>query len=265
MIDMHSHVLPGLDDGAPDMETSLEMARVAVADGVEQIVATPHVNSEFGAEPAIFAQRTGALNGALAREEIPFAVLPGAEIAISRLPEMDDDALRGLTLGGGPALLVECPFTRPVAFLEDLLFDLQLRGFQVVLAHPERCPLFHADQDRLANLVDRGVMCSVTAASLHGGFGRRVQQVTAALFQKGLVHNVASDAHDPVNRAPVLRAAFEKAEALMPGISAQRAWFTEAAPAAILAGDPLPPRPDPPAPPAAPERPSLLGRLRRPR
>ncbi len=256
MIDLHSHILPGLDDGAPDIDVSLAMARAAVDAGIETMVATPHVNFEYPVDPHDIGPRVGALNIALARSEIALAVLPGAEVALPRLGEMDDEALRAVCLGGGPCVLVESPYVRGASFLEERLFDLQLRGLRPMLAHPERCPIFQDDPGRLARVVERGVLCSINIGSLTGRFGSVVRRFSVRLFRDGLVHNVASDCHDPVRRPPGLRAGFEKAEEELPGISDQADWYARAAPAAILAGEPLPPRPDSPS-----RRPSRLRRL----
>lgn len=247
MIDLHSHILPGLDDGAEDSEISLAMARAAVSDGIGTIVATPHINPTYDTDPDRLEELTRELNALLAGAEIPITVLAGAEVAVSSVAELSDRALGKACLGSGPSLLVESPYTRTVTFLEELLFDLQVRDFRPVLAHPERCPSFQADIDRLRELVRRGVLCSVNAGSMAGAFGSTVRRFVLRLFEEGLVHDVASDSHDPSRRPPSLSVGFQGAEDALPGISAQASWFTDSAPAAILAGDPLPPGPDPPS------------------
>ena len=117
------------------------------------------------------------------------------------------------------------------------------RGESIVLAHPERSPLFQQQPERLAALVDEGVLCSVTTGALRGDFGQLVRRFTIELLREGLVHDVASDAHDHLHRPPGLQGALEDVEAELPGIAAQREWLTNLAPAAILEGQPLPPRP----------------------
>ena len=227
------------------------MARRAVQEGVRSMVATPHVNFEWDYDLAAIGERVGQLNIALARRELPVAVVPGAELAVARLADMADDDLRALCLGGGPYLLVESPYARAVRFLDELLFDLQVRGYRVLLAHPERCPLFQTDVERLRRLVDAGVLCSVNAGSMAGRFGTTVRRFTLELFRAGLVHDVASDAHDTARRPPGMLYGFEAADPDLPGLAAQAAWYTEQAPAAILSGEPLPPRPQPPQPPVS--------------
>jgi protein-tyrosine phosphatase len=242
VIDLHSHILPGLDDGAGDLGESLAMARAAVRDGVETIAATPHVSFDYPVTPAQVSEGVSRLRDALAGAGIPLSVVRGAEIALSRLPELGDAELRELTLGGGPYLLVECPYA-PAASLAELVFAVQVRGFRVLLAHPERSPNFQREPERLRSLVERGALCSVNAASLAGRFGRSVRAVAVRLFRDGLVHNVASDSHDAERRPPGTGGALRSAEAELPGISAQAQWLTREVPEAVLAGTDIPPRP----------------------
>jgi protein-tyrosine phosphatase len=230
------------------METSIAMARTAAADGISMMVATPHVSFEYELDPMDVGRRVGELNLALAREEVPLAVLPGGEIALTRLTALDPGELRMLSLGAGPYLLVETPYAGAAPFLEDVLFDLEVRGFRTILAHPERCAMFETDRERLANLVRRGVLCSVNAGSMAGQFGRRVRDFAVHLFRAGLVHDVSSDAHDDDVRRAELRWGFERLDAELPGIGEQAEWFTQSAPAAIVSGAELPSAPEPPAP-----------------
>jgi protein-tyrosine phosphatase len=246
LVDLHSHILPGVDDGAPDLDTSVAMARTAAADGITMMVATPHVSFEYELDPMDVGRRVGELNLALSRAEVPLAVLPGGEIALTRVTALEPEALRMLSLGAGPYLLVETPYAGGAPFLEEVLFDLDLRGFRTILAHPERCAMFENDRDRLARLVERGVLCSVNAGSMAGQFGRRVRDFVVDLFKAGLVHNVASDAHDDEVRRAELRWGFERMEDELPGISEQASWFTETAPTAIVSGTTVPPPPEPP-------------------
>lgn len=254
MIDIHCHVLPGLDDGAEDLPASLALARAAAADGIRQLVATPHVDTVHDYDLDQIGRRTGEVNAALAREGAPIVVLSGAEIAPDRLGDLGDRQLSRLGLGGGTCLLVECPYRGPMPFLDDAVLDLQARGFQPVLAHPERSPIFQEDVPRLCKLVECGILCSIDAGSLIGRFGTRPRRVALKLLGEGLAHNVASDAHDLDRRPPGLSAAFEAAERDLPGIARQVGWYTKEVPAALLGSEALPSRPPPPSRP---------GRLRR--
>jgi protein-tyrosine phosphatase len=239
LIDLHCHILFALDDGPADLEASLELARTASGTGTRTIVATPHVRDDYPFDLALIPQRTAEVNRALRSEGIDLHVLSGGEVSLSRAPEMSDDELRSVALGGGPYLLVESPYTHATDLLERQLFDLQLRGFQVLLAHPERSPSFLSDASRLASLVQRGFACSVTAASLTGRFGRTVRRFSVELLRAGLVHDVASDAHDAVARTPDLAAGLRAVDQDVPGALEALDWFTVEAPAAILSGSPL--------------------------
>jgi protein-tyrosine phosphatase len=237
MIDLHAHILPGIDDGPPTVEAALEMARVAVAAGTKAIATTSHIGYHFALEPDDLTGARAALAERLADEAIELELLAGGEIAPDRLPALDDDALRKLALGGGPYVLFECPFAPVGAGMEMMVADLQQRGFGVLLAHPERSPSFQRDLGLLTGLVQRGALAQITTGALAGGFGEVPRRAAHAMLQQGLVHVLASDAHDVRHRGPDLRA---HGDALDPD---QHEWMTAKAPAAIVAGTPLPPRP----------------------
>lgn len=243
MIDLHSHILPGIDDGSPDLATSLEMARVAVADGIALTVATPHVNGRYMPHPGEVLTSVGELNDALAGEGIPLVVSPGAEIAVSELGALEDEVLAGYGLGASKTLLVESPYINGVPLFDEIIFGIQAKGFRILLAHPERSPMFQTRPDALRELVDGGVLCSVTSGSMHGRFGRRVMRSTLELIRLGLVHNVSSDSHDLTKRPPGLCAGFEGGERTMPGVTALSSWLTEKVPSALLSDEVLPPAP----------------------
>jgi protein-tyrosine phosphatase len=243
MVDLHSHILPGLDDGPPDLAASLALARAAVAGGVRVMTATPHIDHGFGLGPETVHPAVEALRTELAREEIALDVRAGGEIALSRLPELDDGFLRGVALGGGPWLLVECPFGPGPLDLEIPVRDLRDRGHEVLLAHPERCHAVQRDPSVLARGVAAGALAQVTAGSLLGDFGGRVRSFALGLLRRGLLHVAASDSHDAVARPPGARGAFGRLERELPGARALGRWMTETVPAALLAGEPVPVRP----------------------
>jgi protein-tyrosine phosphatase len=245
VIDLHCHLLPGLDDGPATLDESIALARVACTAGIEATVATPHIREDYPFDPAMIAVRARELEQALAEAGIGLRVIEGAEVAISRVRDLTNETLRALCLGDGAYMLVESPYTHATTILEETIFDLQVQGFRPVLAHPERCPSFQEDPDRLARLVERGVLCSVTAASMLGTFGGTVRRFTSQLFSKRLVHNVASDAHDPVRRSIDLRGGFDALEREMPGLVEQAQWFTADVPEAIVHGRELSPMPAP--------------------
>jgi protein-tyrosine phosphatase len=250
VIDLHSHILPGLDDGAPDLDASVEMAETAAAAGIRTIAATPHISNRYPNEPEAIARAIGQVNVALARRGVALAVLPGAEIATERLSQLSNDALHSLALGGASCLLVETPYSGAAPFLEEALFDLQVRGFQPMLAHPERSLALREKPDRLAEMVSRGVAACVNAGSLAGQFGTRAQKLGFEFLRRGLVHVIASDSHDVSRRPPDLRPGLEALERELPSLAEHVDYFTRTAPEALLAArmPPPPPVPDPPAP-----------------
>ena len=246
MIDIHSHILPGVDDGAPSMEASLELARAAVAAGTQIMVATPHVRGDYPLDPATIAERVDAVNLKLVAEGVELRVVAGAEVSLSKAVELERSELRALCLGSGSYILVESPYTNTVADIEGIFFDLQVAGLTPLLAHPERCPVFQNEPERLARLVDAGALCSITSGSLAGRFGSTVRRFALRLVSEGLVHDVASDSHDAVRRPPDLLPGFASADTELPGFAEQASWYTVTAPVAMLAGKPLPARPEPP-------------------
>jgi protein-tyrosine phosphatase len=248
VIDLHCHILPGVDDGPSDMEASLRMADVAVEEGIETIVATPHVSFDYEIDTATLAQGVGALNVALARGEVKLLVLSGAEVAIDKISSLPDGELAGLAIAGGPYLLLESPYASGAAYVERAIFDVEVAGFRPILAHPERSRTFRDDPARLEQLLKSGALCAISAGSMAGRFGNAAQELTVRLFRDGLVDLVASDAHDDVHRPPRLRYAFDALDADLPGIAEQAEYYTRDVPKAIVGGRPLPPRPEPPQP-----------------
>jgi protein-tyrosine phosphatase len=238
VIDLHCHVLPGIDDGPATIEESVAMARVAAEQGTRTIVATPHVNTRYPNRAPAITAAVEALNERLRADDVSLEVRAGAEIAMTSLDELSDDELAALTLGGGSWLLLECPFTLAIDGFAALVRDLRHKGHDVVLAHPERCTGFHRRRDLLEDLVEVGVLTSITAGSLIGGFGKPVRRMAFDMVAAGLVHNVASDAHDPNHRSPQLAGPVNRA-----GLRSQLDWLTNAVPAAILASTSPPPPP----------------------
>jgi len=240
VIDLHCHVLPGIDDGPETIAGSLALARAAERAGIRTLVATPHVSWRYANTAAAIARGVAALNERLAEEGVELEVLAGAEIAMTRIADTAPDELERLALGGNGWLLVEPPFTPAASGLDTILLELQRQGHRILLAHPERCPAFLRDPEMLARLVQAGILTSITAGSLAGRFGSAPQRFGLSLLREGLAHNVASDAHDAVQRAPGMASEIEQA-----GLGALSDWLTLEVPSAILAGeDRVPARPE---------------------
>lgn len=248
---MHCHILPGIDDGPGTISESVAIAKAAAAAGTRTIVATPHVSWHYQNESATIVRLTAQANERFAQDGIPIEVRVGAEIAMTRASELGDEELSKLRLGGGPWLLLEPPFSPAITGFAAIVSELQGKGHRILLAHPERCPAFHRDPQALEALVNAGVLTSITAGSLVGRFGGTVRRFTNSLIERGWVHNVASDAHDPYSRPPGM--ARELTDAHLGDLAD---WLTRAVPEAILTGSEIPPRPPRTELPPAPRRPA---------
>lgn len=239
MIDLHSHILRGVDDGARTLEVSLGIARAAVEDGIAVVAATPHVRDDYPTDPGVMEYRVAELRHELEQAGIPLDVRPGGEIAVEWLGRLPLEELRRFGLGGNPRyLLVETPYYGWPLALGDRLFELRAAGITPVLAHPERNGEVQAQPERLAALVDAGTLVQVTAASLDGRVGRRAQACGRTLIEGGLAHLIASDAHHASVRAIGMTAAADSV-----GDEALARWLTLDVPAAILGDAEIPPRP----------------------
>lgn len=235
MIDLHSHVLPALDDGPPDDAGARAILAAAHAEGIEAIAATPHVRADH---PTTAGQMEAGVERVRAYGE-EIRVLPGGELDLEYLRGLDDATLRRFGLGGNPRLLlVETPFYGWPMSLPDEVFELQLRGYRILLAHPERNGEVQEEPEKVRGLVDAGVAVQLTAGSIDGRLGRRAASTAKRLLDLELAHCIASDAHAHQVRAVGMRAAVEAA-----GGGALGRWLTEDVPAALLAGNDLPPRP----------------------
>lgn len=238
MIDLHCHVLPGVDDGVPTLDDAVELARTAAAEGVTEIVATPHVRDDYPTTAEAMEEGVAAVNAALVDAGVELRVLPGGELAIDHASRMSDDELRRFGLGGNAQLLLlEFPYYGWPLELAELVFSLRTRGFVPLLAHPERSADSREDPERLRPLVAGGAYVQITAASLDGRLGRTAQAGAEKLLELELAHVISSDAHHPSVRAFGLRDA-----AAAVGDPLGR-WLTEDVPRALVEGRPPPPRP----------------------
>ena len=235
---MHCHVLPGIDDGPDSIEDSIALARVAVDAGIETLVATPHVSWRYPNDAETIATLVAEVNARLKQEKVPLDVRPGAEMAMTRLIDLEPAELARFGLGGGSWLLVEPPFTEVATGLDSIVRDLLRRGHRVLLAHPERCHALRRDPRMLESLIRDGVLTSITAGSLVGHFGGEVRRFSLQLARDGMIHNVASDAHDHSQRPPGIAVELDRA-----GLGPLADWLTVEVPGAILADEEIPPRP----------------------
>lgn len=242
VIDLHCHALWNIDDGPGTIEDSLALARAAAAVGTRTIVATPHISRRYPNDAEPILRLVDGLNQRLNAAGIALDILPGAEIAMTHIVDMEPTQFPLLGLGSGPWLLIEPPFTAVATGLDLIATSLMRSGHRVVIAHPERCPAFHSDPSMLTSLVRAGAVTSVTAGSLVGRFGEPVRRFALELADANMLHNVASDAHDTARRPPGMAAEIEQA-----GLASLTEWLTRAVPAAIVDGEETIP-PQPPGP-----------------
>lgn len=235
MIDLHCHLLPGLDDGPETLDEAVAMARIAVADGITTVVATPHMfDGAFEVAPERRDTALAELTARLAAEAIPLRVLAGGECRIHEhlLTRLQTAAPRYTLNGTGRCCLLEWPEGVVPPHFEQFLFAAQIAGLQVLLAHPER----HADIQRkpelLERLVERGLLLQISAGSLTGAYGRGARRAAERLLAAGSVRVLATDAHDPDSRPPLLTAAVERAVELLGPVARN---LVTTFPAALLA------------------------------
>lgn len=237
MRDLHCHILPCVDDGAESDADARAMAKVAVAEGLRDIVATPHFHMLDGHAPRRdVEQRVRDFQAALDAEGIPLTIHPGCEVYLTPDSPKQWDAGDLIPLGKTNFLLVETAFHEYPWYVEETIFQLQARGARIILAHPERYVAFQREPAIMEALVARGVLAQVTAGSLLGVFGKSAKAAAELFLQRGWAHLLATDAHRPGgNRAPEMIRARQRAAELV-GEARARA-MTEDLPAAILRGD----------------------------
>jgi protein-tyrosine phosphatase len=203
VVDIHCHILPGLDDGSPDMDTSIAMARLAAAAGISTVIGTPHwIEDEHETNPDVIRQTARALQDELHGEAIPLTVLPGNEAFIC--PDLPDRVRKGdvLTLADkGTHLLLELPYEDLPTYVDDVIFKLQLQGLIPVLAHVERYACIRSDWHVLERWIQHGCLAQVNASSLDR---TRSGDLARDLMGRGLIACTATDAHDAVSRPPVV-------------------------------------------------------------
>lgn len=201
VIDIHCHILPSIDDGAQSITESINMAKEAVKEGIHTIIATPHhKNGRYENKKESIIERVSDLNHIFQKENIPLTILPGQETRI--YGEMLEDWAKGeiLTLNESQYVFVELPSSHVPRYTEQLLFDIQLKGLIPIIVHPERNQEIISNPKVLYNLVNKGTLTQVTAASIAGYFGKNIKKFSLQLIEANLTHFVASDAHNVLNR-----------------------------------------------------------------
>lgn len=239
-VDIHCHLLPDIDDGSSGLDESLEMARMAVADGISTIMATPHQLGNFSRNHGDDIRRRAAdLQRHLEAARVPLRVLPGADVRIEA--ELVERLVEGDVLTAADHrrhVLLELPHELYLP-LERLLQDLARHDVVGILTHPERNQGILRRRDVLGALVDAGCLMQITAGSLCGTFGPECQQMAEWMLAQGLVHFVATDAHSSRKRRPLMRRAFDRVAELTSAETAIQLCSEN--PACVAEGQPVRP------------------------
>ena len=240
MIDLHCHVLPGLDDGSRSAEESLAMARLALQDGIRTIVATPHaLDGVYNVPLAEITEGVAAFQELLSAKGLELKICVGADVHLS--PGMADQIKRG-ALGTindtGRYFLLELPPQTIPSGIKEEIFGLKMAGITPIITHPERHPAIMRDMNLLYDFIAMGALSQITAMSLTGEFGGGVQRCSQELLKHRLVHVMASDAHSADSRPPLLSRAVNEAAELT-GSDSLAASLVNHLPAKILAGEPV--------------------------
>jgi protein-tyrosine phosphatase len=235
VLDLHAHVLPGLDDGVRSLDEALELVRAAAAEGVTAIAATPHVRDDYPTSAAQMEAGVAVLRAAVEGAGLPVEILHGGEVDVDRLWQLSPDELRRFTIAQtGRYLLIETPYRGWPRVIERACSLLRGRGITPLLAHPERNAHVQDSPALLEPLVADGVLVQVTSASLDGRLGSASRLAAQTLIERRLVHVIASDAHGPQTRM----AGMAGAAAAVGDEELARRLTTET-PAAIAAGEPV--------------------------
>lgn len=246
MIDMHNHMLPGLDDGATDWEKSMAMAGIAFEDGIRGIVCTPHwVPGKYENKRNEILAAVAELKKHLAEKEIGLEIYPGAELRLDiRIPEKVKAGELMTVNDSGAYVLVELPEESIPENLEDFFWHLALKNIKPILSHVERHPLLQKNPERLFRLVEMGIVTQITAASLLEGFTPQIRDFAFELLEHRLAHILVTDCHGMHVRNPKLSEGYEVVKNLMGKVTADKMVYD--VPRAIIAGkeiftdDPIP-------------------------
>lgn len=241
VIDIHYHLLFGLDDGPKTIEDSLALAQASIAEGVTHIVATPHANARYPFQPETNREQLAMLQARLG-DKLTLALGCDFHLSYDNIEDLKKHPAK-YAINGGPYVLVEFPDYGISQNMTGIFFEMKLAGVTSIITHPERNPTLKAAPERMMEWVSSGCLVQVTAASLTGRFGSRAQALALDLVRRNWVHLVASDAHSLERRPPAMGPAYALLKEQCGQATADRLCIHN--PRAVFYGEPLPQQPEP--------------------
>ena len=236
MVDIHCHIIPGVDDGSRSWEMTRDMCRIAADDGVRHIVATPHCNHEYSYDRQRYEELIDKLEEA-AEGRLEFSIGCDFHFSFENITDAIENPKR-YSINGTRYLLVEFSDYSIPPNVNELIFQFTSRGMVPIVTHPERNPLLVCRPEKVLDLVNAGALVQVTANSVTGYWGEKARSVSQWLLAQGAVHVIASDAHDPKRRRPVLSEARSTVARMLGERLAEDLVSNN--PQAIVEGKPLP-------------------------
>lgn len=241
MIDIHHHLIYGVDDGAPDVDSSLQMARIAASEGVTRIVCTPHANDTYPYREDVVRERFAELREKL-KGEIELSLACDFHMTAENIQDAIAHPLR-YSIDGKGYLLIEFANHVIPPGMEQAMFQLRSAGYTLIVTHPERYPVVQQNPELIAKWMQQDCLVQVTAGSLYGRFGRAAEALANELLERNWIHFIATDAHRPTMRPPHMRKAFAYVRDRMGEETAQRLFVTN--PRAAVEGVALPQQAEP--------------------
>ena len=240
MIDLHCHIIPGVDDGPVSIQESIDMAKQAVADGIQTLVATPHSFNGIYLNPfQVVEDNVNRLRKTFQQNRININLCTGSEVRICTGLKQKVITKEVATINNnGRYVLVEFPLHVMPPGSREELFQLKLNDITPILAHPERNPIFQHQPELLSDLISMGCLIQITAMSITGRFGQEAMECAHMLLKNRLSHVIATDAHSPDSRPPILSPAVEASARILGNLKEARAMVNDR-PKAILAGEPV--------------------------
>ncbi|AOY75599.1 tyrosine-protein phosphatase [Clostridium formicaceticum] len=208
MVDLHSHILPEIDDGAKNLEEALKMAEIAVKEGITQMVATPHYIPEvFTTDAKTLLMKIEEINAFLKEKGLALEILSGNEAYLSLdLPQrLKNQEI--LSINKGPYVLLELPMADIPNYTEDVLYEMRLLGYKPIIAHPERYGKIIENPNLLKEWIEQGNYAQINTMSITGALGKEIQETAKILLKHGMIHCIGTDAHSPRGRAPKIKKA----------------------------------------------------------